>query len=100
MPDFVESLADVNKYRSTVASIFYVVINSMDDSVHLLYSTMLWPEAELMCRDYSLFAAKIGVSRFSIIFSRILDRSGRRLMGLLDVGSDGFLPVLAIPFAL
>jgi hypothetical protein len=52
MPDFVESLADVNKYRGVVASIFYVVINSMDESVHLLYSTVLWPEAELMCRDY------------------------------------------------
>jgi hypothetical protein len=38
MPDFVESLADVNEYRGAVASIFYVVINSMDDSVHLLYS--------------------------------------------------------------
>ena len=43
-----------------------------------------------------MFAAKIGVSLFSIIFSNILDRSGRRLIGLWDVGSDGFLPGLGI----
>jgi len=37
------------------------------------------------------------MSVFSVLFfSNILDRSGRRLIGLWDVGSDGFLPGLGI----
>ena len=48
------------------------------------------------CEGMALFAANIGVSLFSINFSKILDSSGRRLMGLYDVTSVGFLPGFGI----
>lgn len=48
------------------------------------------------CERISLLFSMMGGSRCSSIFSRILDRTGRRLIGRYDVMSFGFLPGFVI----
>jgi hypothetical protein len=54
MPDFVKSLANVQKCGRAVLVAFLCVVNDVDYTVNLFGSGVFLPEAKLMIRYYLL----------------------------------------------
>ena len=83
MPDFVECLADVQENGCAILLVFQCFIYYICKTVTLLYSRMRFSETELMLR-YPRLEMCIIVYRLSRSFSKILDHTGKRLIGLYD----------------
>lgn len=90
MPNFVKGLADVNKSHGVVLFHFQGTADHLY-SVYLLSGAMFYSKAKFVAR-YQFFSIRIGFSHFSNNFSKTLETTGSRLIGLCDLTSCWLLP--------